>query len=311
MEDFVKVIPIECKFGPTSAYAYYIDSAEPAIIDTGIAGSPDAEIEQALEEYGFDIKDIQWILLTHGHLDHLGGAHALWEKTGRRARVVIPEKEAYLLRNREAHVSDYEHLQGQYLNEEVRKKHTSILLHDIGEGMEPAMVVKEGDKLSIGDNLTISVIETPGHSIGSITYLIDGLNWAFAADAVQMYGGANSGIPTIEWPSLYRQSIKRLLEEICPQRLYLGHYFLDASGEAVNAQIEGVEVATVLQNSLDMDAKLKEIVKRHLGDDWKQKETDELYGPFKSIADELDYKGNPQNLPCSFFVTINGYKEEV
>ena len=310
MKDSVKVIPIECKFGATSAYVYYIDAKEPAIIDAGIAESPASEIEQALEEHGFDIKDIQWILLTHGHLDHLGGAYALWEKTGKHARVVIPEKEAYLLRNRESHVSDYERLQGQYLDEEVRKKHISIFLNDIGESMEPAMVVKEGDKLSLG-NLTISVIETPGHSIGSVTYLVDGLNWAFAADAVQMYGGANSGIPTIEFPAFYRESVRRLYEEIRPHCLYLGHHFLNAKGEVAHAQLEGEEVEVALRNSLDMDAKLKDIAEQYMGDGRKEPVIDSVYGPFKAIAEDLHYKGNPQNLPCSFFVTCNGYQKEL
>ena len=37
MTNSVRVIPIECKFGPISAFAYYMDAPEPAIIDTGVA----------------------------------------------------------------------------------------------------------------------------------------------------------------------------------------------------------------------------------------------------------------------------------
>ncbi len=36
MTNAVRVIPIECKFGPVSAFAYYVDAPEPAIIDTGV-----------------------------------------------------------------------------------------------------------------------------------------------------------------------------------------------------------------------------------------------------------------------------------
>ena len=74
MKNSVRVIPIECKFGPISAYAYYIDAPEPALIDTGIASSASQEIETVLAEHGIRIEDIRWILLTHGHVDHLGGA---------------------------------------------------------------------------------------------------------------------------------------------------------------------------------------------------------------------------------------------
>lgn len=32
----------------------------------------------ALEAIGRRIEDVRWILLTHGHIDHIGGAYALW-----------------------------------------------------------------------------------------------------------------------------------------------------------------------------------------------------------------------------------------
>ena len=51
MTNSVRVIPIECKFGPTSAYAYYIDDAGAGTIsDTGIASSASQEIETVLAE---------------------------------------------------------------------------------------------------------------------------------------------------------------------------------------------------------------------------------------------------------------------
>lgn len=311
MENSLRVIPIECKFGPTSAYAYYIDAPEPALVDTGIASSASQEIESVLKQHGRRIEDIRWILLTHGHVDHLGGARAVWEKTGGRAEIVIPQKEAYLLRDRSEHITDYKGLQGKYLDSKAQEKHTSILMNDIGGNLEPTVEVVDGDQISLGGEVSITVVETPGHSIGSVTFVLDGLDWAFAADAVQMYGGAKSGIPTIEYPVLYRQSLKRLLDEVCPKRLYLGHHFLNSSGNVVSEQVDGDEVSAVLRDSLEMDTNLGEMVHRHLRDHAESNKDDELYGPFKSIADELNYTGNPRNLPCAFFVTMNGYKEEL
>lgn len=311
MENSVRVIPIECKFGPTSAYVYFIDAPEPALIDTGVASSASAEIKSVLAENGVRIEDIRWILLTHGHVDHLGGARAVWEKTDCRAKVVIPKKEARLLRDRNEHLKDYEELQGKYLTPEIQEKHKAILLNDIGEGFEPAVEVVDGDQLSLG-GVSITVVETPGHSIGSVTFVLDEQQWAFAADAVQMYGGAKSGIPTIEQPSLYRNSIKRLLEEVKPERLYLGHHFREnAEGDIMDAWVDGAEVAAVLQASLDLDAKLAEIVQRHLPAASRSVNDDGLYGPFESIAAEIGYTGDPRNLPCAFFVTMNGYQEEL
>ncbi|WP_158582892.1 MBL fold metallo-hydrolase [Lysinibacillus yapensis] len=309
MENSVRVIPIECKFGPVSAFAYYIDAPEPAIIDTGVNASAAADIEPVLAEHGIKIEDIRWILLTHGHVDHLGGAYAVWEKTGQRAKVAIPKKEARLLRNRDEQILDYKALQGQYIHDaSIQQKHIAILKGDIGDNLEPALELVEGDTIDLGGGIILKVIETPGHSIGSVTFLLEELGWAFAADAVQMYGGLG-GLPTIENPIRYRGSLQKLLD-IRPKRLYLGHPFRNKQGELQNAQIEGDETSAVLQASLDMDAKLQDIVKRH----WKDgapNDQHELYGPFASVAEEIGYTGDPRNLPCAFFVTMNGYKEEL
>src|SRR6188508_858810 len=97
----VAVHPLVSPWGRFGLYSFFIDAPEPAIVDTGIASSPAEGMIPALEAIG------RRILLTHGHIDHLGGAHALWELTGRRAKVVIHEADAPLLRSRGAHVDQY------------------------------------------------------------------------------------------------------------------------------------------------------------------------------------------------------------
>lgn len=311
LQNSVRIIPIECKFGPVSAFAYYVDAVEPAIIDTGVHASATQDIEPILAEHGIRIEDIRWILLTHGHVDHLGGAYAVWEKTGRRAKVVIPKKEARLLRDRNEQIVDYKALQAKYITDTTtQEKHIAMLTTDIGGNIEPELEVKDGDHISLGNDVSFTVVETPGHSIGSVTFVLDDLNWAFAADAVQMYGGL-SGLPTIEKPRLYRESVNRLLEEVRPSRLYLGHPFRNINGQLQKAQITGDEVVSVLQASLDMDAKLKDLVQRHLSGDTRTSESGGIYGPFESIATELGYTGDPRHLPCTFFVTMHGYQEEL
>ena len=133
----------------------------------------------------------------------------------------------------DAHIDDYKELQGKYIRSRIQEKHIAILTKDIGEGMEPTVEVVDGDHYHLVVMLSLTVMETPGHSIGSVTFVLDGFDWAFAADAVQMYGGAKSGIPTIEQPALYRKSLQHLLEKVRPKRLYLGHHFRNANGEIV------------------------------------------------------------------------------
>lgn len=308
MNASLQVIPIECKFGPTSAYAYYIDAPEPAIIDTGIASSVATEIDEVLTEKGIDMTEIKWIILTHGHVDHLGGAYAMWEKTGRRAKVVIPKKEAYLLRDREQHLIDYDKLQARFVDEKTQERHRAILLHDIGESIEPTLEVVDGDKIHLGGDITLRVIETPGHSMGSVSYMTQNENWVFAADAVQMYGGAKSGLPAIEFPALYRESIQRLQQEM-PKKLFLGHYFKGKDDRVYDAIISEEDIEDVLQASLAMDEKLTKLIANTEQTTISTEES--MYGEYAALAEALDYTANPTNLPCAFFVTMQAYKEEL
>jgi metallo-beta-lactamase class B len=42
-----------------------------------------------IRKVGFDLKDIKYILLSHGHLDHFGGAARIQEASGARAYCLI------------------------------------------------------------------------------------------------------------------------------------------------------------------------------------------------------------------------------
>jgi glyoxylase-like metal-dependent hydrolase (beta-lactamase superfamily II) len=69
----VTVHPLASPWGRFSLYSFFIDAPEPAIVDTGIASSPAEGMAPALRALGRRIEDVRWILLTHGHIDHVGG----------------------------------------------------------------------------------------------------------------------------------------------------------------------------------------------------------------------------------------------
>ncbi|MFD7730348.1 MBL fold metallo-hydrolase, partial [Kitasatospora phosalacinea] len=103
----VAVHPLVSPWGRFGLYSFFVDAPEPAIVDTGIATSPAEGMAPALAALGRRIEDVRWILLTHGHIDHVGGAHALRELTGGRAKVVVHRADAPFLRSRRAHVDEY------------------------------------------------------------------------------------------------------------------------------------------------------------------------------------------------------------
>ncbi|MET8307085.1 MBL fold metallo-hydrolase [Micromonospora sp. NPDC005173] len=302
----VDVHPLVSPWGRFGLYSFFIDAPEPAIVDTGIASSPAEGMVPALEAIGRRIEDVRWILLTHGHIDHVGGARALWELTGRRAQVVIHEADAAMLRSRRAHVDEYLHGRARYLNDpEGEAKVTAAANAVISGEMEPTMLLKGGETLSLGGDVTVSVHPIPGHTPGSVAYVIDGQRSAFVGDAVQVHGAAN-GFPGYVDPVAYRASLRYLRDEVRPQRLYLGHPYRRADGMPYGVELDANQAREALQGSLDLEVAVSEAACRCLQDGLQ--ETDSPYSPFAPVAERLRYTGDPTLEPSPFFTSMHGYR---
>ena len=148
---------------------------------------------------------IDWVLETHVHADHLSGAPYIKVRTG--AKVVIGER-----------------------IREVQKIFRPVFnaLDVSGDGSEFDRLVKDGDRLRLGD-LTIDVIATPGHTPACVSYKIG--DTVFVGDTLFMpdYGTARADFPGGDARALYR-SIRRLLALPKDTRLFMCHDYLPKGG---------------------------------------------------------------------------------
>ena len=301
----VTVHPLVSPWGRFGLYSFFIDAPEPAIVDTGIASSPAEGMAPALEALGRRIEDVRWILLTHGHIDHVGGAHALWELTGRKARVVIHEDDAPMLRSRRAHVEEYLAGRGRFLDDAEGEAKVAAAADAVISGeMEPALLVTGGEALALGGDVTVSVHSIPGHTPGSVAYVLDGQRSVFVGDAVQVHGAAN-GFPGYVDPVRYRTSLTYLRDEVRPQHLYLGHPYRTAGGDPYGVELDDGQAQRALQESLDIEARISAAAHRYL--DEGVRVTESAYSPFALVAQELGYRGDPTLEPAPFFTTMHGY----
>ncbi|GGH98188.1 MBL fold metallo-hydrolase [Arthrobacter liuii] len=304
----VAVHPLVSPWGRFGLYSFYIDAPEPAIVDTGIASSPAEGMVPALEAIGRRIEDVRWILLTHGHIDHVGGAHALWELTGRRARVVIHEADAPLLRSRRAHVEEYLSGRGQYLHDSKGEEKQVAAANAVISGeMEPSLLVRGGETLPLGGGVTVSVHSIPGHTPGSVAYVIDGQHDAFVGDAVQVHGAAN-GFPGYVDPDGYRTSLEYVRDKVRPRRLYLGHPYRRADGTPYGVELDATQASEALTESLDLESRVNCAACGCLAAGLEH--TDSVYSPFAPVAADLNYDGDPSLEPSPFFTTMNGYRTQ-
>ena len=302
----VDVHPLISPWGRFGLYSYFIDAPEPAIVDTGITSSPTEGMAPALEALGRRIEDVKWIFLTHGHIDHLGGAMALWELTSRKAQVVLHEADAHLLRSRESHVDLYASVRQQYLGKPDGIEHERHVTQIAISGeFEPTMLVRGGETISLGGDVTVSVHSIPGHTAGSVAYVVDGQNDVFTGDAVQIHGAAN-GFPGYEDPTAYRASLEYLRDRVKPSRLYLGHPYRSSAGEPYGVELDAETAARAIDESIDIETRISIAASRAL--EAGLVETDSPYSPFDTVATELGYTGDPTLDPSPFFTTLHGYR---
>src|SRR5512137_2760347 len=79
-------------FFATSNIAYFLDDDMPALIDPG-SGTAAAELYEGIGPLGIDLQRLSYIIPTHIHLDHGGGAGYLAERLPK-AKVVLHPKGA-------------------------------------------------------------------------------------------------------------------------------------------------------------------------------------------------------------------------
>lgn len=169
------------------------ESGKFSLIDPGFYSN---RLEAFLKENG--VEELEYILLTHGHMDHICGAPYVKEKFG--GKIVIGEKDAEFLET-------YRFLDDAYDYENAFKS------------TKANITVSDGDKLNFG-SCEISVLHTPGHTPGEVCYLTGDL--LFTGDV--LFKGS-IGRSDFENSNLFLliKSLKRLLSLPGDYRVLSGH----------------------------------------------------------------------------------------
>lgn len=126
-------------------YLVIDDRTKKAVLIDASSNVP--EIAQTVKESG---ADVEYILLTHGHFDHIMGSNSL--KQTLNAKAVIHKDDLIISDN----INEYTQLFG--LPDSTAPKYE--------------LYIKDGDIIPVGD-MKIKVIHTPGHTEGGVCYLID------------------------------------------------------------------------------------------------------------------------------------------
>ena len=139
--------------GTHKASSHLIDTGDGLIlIDTGYEETADVVIE-SMTDLGFDVRDIRYILHSHGHCDHTDGTPKMVEVSG--AETFLAEADIRYLK-----------------------------------GWTPDHLICDGDIITLG-NTQVLCLATPGHTEGTVSFFFnveDGGNIYRAG----MFGGAGT-----------------------------------------------------------------------------------------------------------------------
>ncbi len=183
--------------GPVMANTYILSSESNgygAVIDVG-------ECNESLLSHmsTAGIKDLKYILLTHGHFDHIDGVYDL-KNHFPSALVCIHENDAKCL---EDDLLSLARGFGMSAREKVK----------------PDKILHDGDVLPFGTEC-FTVIHTPGHTKGGVTYMID--NCLFTGDTLFRSSVGRTDFPGGNFSEIDK-SVNRLFDLPGDFNVYPGH----------------------------------------------------------------------------------------
>jgi glyoxylase-like metal-dependent hydrolase (beta-lactamase superfamily II) len=297
-----RIVPIANPMGhgsTTYTYVYYVDAPEPALIDTGSVDAPRSTIAEGLRAIGVRLADIRWILLTHAHWDHVGGAEEIRAAGG--GRTALHPRDFPLLRDRDLHLNGYAGARFRYVDDpEERAKTESVLLRNISGTLEIDRELTDGDRVNLGGETELTIVETPGHSPGSVTFVLESAGWGFTGDAVQANGGRGPRFPAFVDAAAYRDSLLRL-RDLRLRRAFMGHPQLGRGEQVFDPDLDEAGFNDALAVSLEAHASIAEAA-RAVPDTALR--TLDVTG-FAAAAAALGYDPNaPRTWPKSFIPTV-------
>lgn len=200
-----------------------VESGRAAFVDTG-PSSAVPHLLAALRDLGLGAEQVDWVLLTHIHLDHAGGAGLLMKSLPNARAVIHPRGARHMINPLQLVAGSIE----VYGEETFRKLYGEI--HPIAA--ERVDVAADGQRVRLAGR-EFELIHTPGHALHHYCIVDHGANAIFSGDnfgiSYRIFDTARGAFiyptttPVHFDPEAMHASIDRLLS-YRPRAIYLTHF---------------------------------------------------------------------------------------
>lgn len=213
--------------GGTVTQVYIVRGAITALVDTGVFGTPTNDVTPALASLGLSLSDVDLVVNTHGHMDHLGGNSEVKDASG--AQIALHRADQYLADDNQNHAQRLRELYPIVDADHLRPAREAMTMRMLGRAVGVDRLLDDGDVVDLGADVKLTVVHTPGHTGGSVCYYWESEGFLFTGDSIQARGVHAGTLPIVEDPARYANSLRRA-RDIRPKALMMGHGFAGPSG---------------------------------------------------------------------------------
>jgi len=285
MEILPGIHRIESDLGERFMCQYLLTGEDRKIlVDTGLAGTPEAVIVPYLEGIGLSIEDVDEVLISHADVDHCGGNRAL-KGMKPSLRFLCGETDRAWIENRELMMAEIYRWSEPY-GFGPDGESVEWLRTELGGDSPVDTGLRGGETLRLGPDWRIEVLHLPGHTPGHLGLWDERSGAAIIIDAALEQGiydreGTLLQPPRYFGAAAYRATIRRL-RALNPEHLLTAHY----------PPMQGGEVIGFLDRSLEFTDRVEEVVREGLRsgvtDLWElTRLADERLGPYPDFAIEI------------------------
>ena len=237
--------------------AYLVRGKVNVLVDSGPPqASPDV-IASTLKAFDLRPGDIDLVLHTHGHLDHIGGNRDL--KRAGRAQVWIHRDDAVLL---EDHGRSFDLFYAPGRGENVQREKAAFVKQMAPE-MRADRLLEDDERIDLGKGVELRVVHLPGHTPGSVGFYWEKEGVLLAGDAIQGLGSVAGFLPIIYDFSAYEESISRLMA-MPLESVLLCHPYRSLKLPPSRTR-EGEEIKRYLSDSQEVLERLAEAIRHQAG----------------------------------------------